>query len=144
MVPALLGFLGGLLAVALKGWVDYALAARRERKPLRAALRLLADEASDAHAGIQQLLKRGEWDAVPVATTWPENRVLLASHLDELGWPLAINIHLRIEFFNALAVAHERGQLVTEDERRELEDIQEGLVQRGRELQTLAGDSGPL
>jgi hypothetical protein len=48
MLVALLAFLGGVVAVSLKGWIDYALEERKERKALRAGARLVAAELRGA------------------------------------------------------------------------------------------------
>ena len=87
---ALAAFTGGAIAVGLKGWVDYALERRRDRRAVQVAARLVYEELWNASAGIQTDLFLGE---IPQPeqferNAWEENRVLIASALDFEYWRL--------------------------------------------------------
>lgn len=87
---ALLAFTGGVVAVGLKGWVDYLLESRREHRALQVAARLVYEELWTASAGIEtdlfmQEVPRPEqftWSA------WEENRERIATALDFEYWRL--------------------------------------------------------
>jgi hypothetical protein len=97
MLTALLAFLGGVTAVALKGWIDYGLEARREQKALRAAVRLIATELGGASDYLRTVLgppediSFGWWPKLssPFGTsTWDEHRHLLAANASAVDWRL--------------------------------------------------------
>jgi hypothetical protein len=129
---ALLGFLGGLLAVAFKGWVDYLLETRRERRPVRAAIRMLVDEASDAEAALSAILTAGVWGGPGVESNWPESRGLLAATLSRDEWPLAINVRLRVRTINGLIMSHARSEELSDDDRRRLAELRDELRHAGK------------
>jgi hypothetical protein len=80
-----LGFLGGLLAVGLSGWVTLALEKRRERRANRVAARLVADDLSTASAFLRTMQHFGRWltpeDGDLRVASWDEGRPLLAASL---------------------------------------------------------------
>jgi hypothetical protein len=92
---AVLAFIGGVTAVAVKGWIDYALEERRERKVLRAVARLISSELGGTKAFLQTVLvtddRVGWWpkETSPFATpAWNEHRYLLAAGTNSVDWRL--------------------------------------------------------
>ena len=93
VAPALLAFIGGVLAVAIKGWIDFVLEQRRERRAVRATTRLLRAELGDARAYLQVVLKDGGqwWRVEPPpfdAAAWDQHRYLVAAWTNVAEWHL--------------------------------------------------------
>jgi hypothetical protein len=120
-VSVLFGFLGGLAAVALKGWVDYLLEARRERRATRAATRLVTAELSNWAIWIRYVLHVEEW-APPVRDSsfawWDEHRGLLAANVPGHTWDAITSAYALIhdvETHYKHALADDRGGLTEHD-----------------------------
>lgn len=85
----LLGFLGGIAAVALKGAVDFYFARRLERRTVRAAARLVGHEY-DYFALWLDMVSEGEW--IPPGEwafdveLWRESKMTLAAALNRNHW----------------------------------------------------------
>ena len=126
MLAPILGFLGGLAAVALSGFVQLIIESRRERRALRAALRLLEDEYEHAVAAIRNVLEQGRWWETPddpVETAWTESRELLALSVSRSDWYMLIAAreHVRNFAMRTHIAALEERTALDDDERRELE-----------------------
>lgn len=89
LIP-LLAFIGGVAAVAAKGWLDYILERRRERAQLRSAARLIAGEFSGIAIHVQTVEELGKWQELDEwgfdHDAWRENKALLAANLSYLDW----------------------------------------------------------
>jgi hypothetical protein len=90
---ALLAFIGGVIAVALKGWVDYALEERRERKAARAVARLMTSELGTARVYLWSVANArdevGWWSKEPspfLTPAWGEHRYVLAATAEPFDW----------------------------------------------------------
>jgi hypothetical protein len=87
----LVGFVGGLAAVGLKGAVDFFFDRSRERRAARAAARLMMEELGRGFRYCNQLR---HWDGdpdYPFETPWPldvwrEHAALLAATVDPYDW----------------------------------------------------------
>jgi hypothetical protein len=62
---------------------------------MRAALRLVVDEALDVKAGANNMIADQTWRELdaPREEAWEENRVVLASQLSTLDWLEAVTLH---------------------------------------------------
>lgn len=119
MVQVLVGFLGGLAAVALKSYVDVAFERQRERKSIRVAARLVAHELSNACLWLDMVIDSRRWE-VPEAFVF--NHDVWRSHketLAHLSWEEWVTIESgyrtlkMVEADYARDVAkHDRNQLV--------------------------------
>lgn len=98
----LLGFIGGLAAVALKGAVDFYFEWRRERRALQSAARLIAYEfeviALWASLSVEQRrwLPPGRW--VFDQELWREAKGILASSLSPNDWRLVLGAYSNVGF----------------------------------------------
>lgn len=94
MLTALIAFLAGVAAVSVKGWIDYALEERRERKALRAGARLVSAEIRSASVYLKMLSEKQEDDygwwpkeQSPFLTpAWDEYAYLLAGAAGPFEW----------------------------------------------------------
>jgi hypothetical protein len=99
-VSLFLGFVGGVLAVAFKGWIDYALERRRETRVVRASLRLLLDAAQNTRVFAEGVMRRGEWwmgSGHDFVSIWADHQAVLASGLSDVDWLLAQGVAVRME-----------------------------------------------
>lgn len=70
----------------------------RERKAVRSAARLVANEIDDARASYRQVLQEGRWGVVRFETTlWEEHRNLLSSALSDDEWTKVRDSTLLVE-----------------------------------------------
>ena len=86
----LIGFLGGIAAVALKGLVDLHFERRRDFRSVRAAVRLVDLEFSSTSVWLDVSIDDARWmepdHYVFDHATWRENKALLASALTDQQW----------------------------------------------------------
>jgi hypothetical protein len=90
---ALIAFVGGVAAVALKGYVDYIFERRRERRERQLAARLVYDELWSASTGIEASFfgRRIPSEEDFPTTAWNEhNRALISAALDFEHWRLVV------------------------------------------------------
>jgi hypothetical protein len=106
MWNALFAFTGGVAAVALKGWVDYLLERRKERRLVQVAARLVYEELWTASAGIETDLFLGNVPNPTMFTTnaWNENKTLVASALDFEHWRLVTVAYSAVEDARAVCI----------------------------------------
>lgn len=110
-MTAFLAFVGGVIAVSLKGWLDYTFELRRERTASRAVGRLARAELASARVYLSILQHDGEWgwwrlDPPPFRhPIWNEHRYLLASALDYSDWGFVLRAYSSLDI---LAGKHER------------------------------------
>src|SRR5439155_17163597 len=87
----LVGFIGGLAAVGLKGTVDFFFETNRDKKAARAAARLMMEELGRAFRYCNQLAQVDGHREYPFDNPWPlevwhEHASLLATTLDPYDW----------------------------------------------------------
>jgi hypothetical protein len=89
-VELILGFIGGVVAVGLKGVIDFYFERRREHRTVRSACRLLAHELFAAGVYTSIVLDGDEWwDRADVDfdhEVWSNNKGFLASSLKDREW----------------------------------------------------------
>jgi hypothetical protein len=98
----LLGFIGGLAAVGLKGAVDLFFEHRRDKKAARAAARLMMEELARGFRYCNQL---AQWDGNPhypfdkpwPLEVWRDHASLLATTLDPFDWARVATAYRTIE-----------------------------------------------
>jgi hypothetical protein len=92
MWTALLAFAGGVLAVAMKGYVDLLLDRRREKRQVQVAARLVYEELYSASMGIETDLFVQQVPSLEHFSTsaWEEYSALLATELDFELWRLTV------------------------------------------------------
>jgi hypothetical protein len=88
VLSVLLAFAGGVVAVALKGYVDLLLDRRREKRAVQVAARLVYEELWGATMGIEgdlfiHKLPRAAWFTT---SAWDENKALLAPAMTFESW----------------------------------------------------------
>lgn len=96
--PALFGFVGGLVAVTLKGVIDYILEQRRGWRAVRASARLVGMELFRVRTYANNIAARDDESAIgwwPSKGTfdrahWHEGRPVLASALHFLDWQILV------------------------------------------------------
>jgi hypothetical protein len=105
---ALLAFAGGVAAVALKGYVDYALERRRDRKDVEVAARLVYEELWTAAAEIdaQLFMLRVPSPEHFVSDVWTDNKKLLAREMDFEMWRLLVFGYDAVETARMLSEEH--------------------------------------
>lgn len=154
MWTALLAFAGGVVAVALTGWVNYVFERRREQRELQVAARLVYEELWGAAAGISSDLFTGEIPAVSNFTesAWQAHKEIIAGALDFEHWRLVQSGYYSVADARQMAAeALNRtpsGEITRATEQVQFADIQHSIVLAGEIIADLieggAKDPFPL
>ena len=112
MNEAIFGLVGVVVGALLIGFVASSTAARRNRKGVQVAARLLLADISTAQTAYEQCLEEGKWGALstrPISLeAWNQWKALLASNISSgAGWTKVFSVFVDAQQFNALAAAHQ-------------------------------------
>ncbi len=112
MNEAIFGLVGVVVGALLIGFVASSAVARRNRKAVQVAARLLLADISTAQTTYEECLEEGKWGGLtarPISLeAWNEWKALLASNISRgADWTKVFSVFVDAQQFNALAAAHQ-------------------------------------
>jgi hypothetical protein len=124
-VELVIGFIGGLAAIALKGSVDFWFERRRERRAVRGAARLLAHEFDFFALWLDMVIDGGVWEEPEDWTfdreVWKDTKTLLASGLPDRFWGVVTTGYRGVGQIDTLRAQAREEARTTVDERNDLQ-----------------------
>ena len=119
MNAAIFGLVGVIVGALLIGFVASSEAARRNRKAVQIAARLLLADIATAQASYERCLEEGTWvmpAARPVSLeAWNQWKALLASNISSgTEWTKVFTVFVDVQQFNALAAAHRESDPISQ------------------------------
>jgi hypothetical protein len=119
MNEAIFGLVGVIVGALLIGFVASSAAARRSRKGVQVAARLLLADISTAQTTYEQCLEEGRWGSLPSRPipleAWNQWKALLASNISRgADWTKVFSVFVDAQQFDALAAAHQEKDVISE------------------------------
>jgi hypothetical protein len=119
MNAAIFGLVGVVVGALLIGFVASSAVARRNRKAVQIAARLLLADIATAQASYERCLEEGTWvmlAARPVSLeAWNQWKALLASNISGgAEWTKVFSVFVDVQQFNALAAAHRESDPISQ------------------------------
>ena len=119
MNEAIFGLVGVIVGALLIGFVASSAAARRNRKGVQVAARLLLADISTAQASYEECLEVGKWAGLPARPisleAWNQWKALLASNISSgSDWTKVFSVFVDAQQFNALAAAHKGTDVISQ------------------------------
>ena len=111
MSAAIFGLIGVIVGALLTGFVASSAVARRTRRAVQEAARLLLVDVAFAQSAYEQCLEEEKWVVLPARPisleAWNEWKELLASNISGgAEWKKLYSVFVDAQQFNALAAAH--------------------------------------
>ncbi len=118
MTAAIFGLVGVIVGALLTGFVASTSAARRNRKAVRAAARLLLVDLAMAQSAYEQCLEKETWVVLPSRPIsleeWNQWKGLLASSISGgAEWKKLFAVFVDAQHFNAIAAVHQEGDPIS-------------------------------
>lgn len=119
MNAAIFGLVGVIVGALLIGFVASSAAARRTRKGVQIAARLLLADVATAQASYERSLEEGTWVVLatrPVSLeAWNQWKALLASNITgATEWTKVFSVFVDAQQFNALAAVHRETDAISQ------------------------------